>query len=81
MKRIWILAGLMLTLLSFPSISLADADTWTKKADMPTARAGLSTSVVSGKIYAIGGEGGTVEEYNPVTDTWTKKTRMPTANT
>ena len=28
---------------------------WTKKADMPTARELLSTSVVNGKIYAIGG--------------------------
>jgi len=59
-------------------------DTWTKKADMPTARRLLSTSVVDGKIYAIGGhrEGTfllTVEEYDPVTDTWTKKADMPTA--
>ncbi|MFC1715844.1 Kelch repeat-containing protein, partial [Candidatus Poribacteria bacterium] len=62
-------------------------DTWTAKADMPTARTGLSTSVVNGKIYAIGGgklEGDvnvafpTVEEYDPATDTWTKKTDMPT---
>ena len=28
---------------------------WTKKADMPTARELLSTCVVNGKIYAIGG--------------------------
>jgi N-acetylneuraminic acid mutarotase len=63
-------------------------DKWTKKADMPTARAGFSTSAVDGKIYAIGGEGNepgappplfTVEEYDPKTDTWTKKTDMPTA--
>jgi len=63
-------------------------DTWTKKADMPTARGGLSTSVVEGKIYAIGGWPGggnlryalsTVEEYAPKTDTWTKKADMPTA--
>jgi RNA polymerase sigma factor (sigma-70 family) len=60
-------------------------DTWTKKADMPTARAGLSTSVVSGKIYAIGGsiDGNSaiaaVEEYDPAADKWTKKADMPTA--
>ena len=30
-------------------------DTWVRKADMPTARYGLSTCVVNGKIYAIGG--------------------------
>ena len=59
-------------------------DTWTKKADMPTARIMFSTSVVDGKIYAIGGvlvtKAGlsTVEVYDPVTDTWTTKTPMPT---
>jgi RNA polymerase sigma factor (sigma-70 family) len=59
-------------------------DKWTKKADMPTARFALATSVVSGRIYAIGGRDrspyfSTVEEYDPATDTWTKKADMPTA--
>jgi N-acetylneuraminic acid mutarotase len=57
---------------------------------MSTARQGLSTSVVNGKIYAIGGVAGssssyssvetysTVEEYDPATDTWTAKSEMPT---
>jgi RNA polymerase sigma factor (sigma-70 family) len=59
-------------------------DTWTKKADMPTARYFLSTSVVDGKIYAIGGYDGkknslsTVEEYDPIANKWTKKNDMPT---
>jgi len=46
--------------------------TWARKFDMPTKRRGLSTSVLDGKIYVIGGlkyEGalafGTVEEYDP----------------
>jgi N-acetylneuraminic acid mutarotase len=58
-------------------------DTWTEKAPMPTARAALSTSVVDGKIYAIGGRSGlsTVEAYDPATDTWTTKAPMPTART
>ena len=30
-------------------------DTWERKSDMPTARSGVSVSVVDGKIYAIGG--------------------------
>ncbi len=30
-------------------------DTWEQKANMPTARSGVSVSVVDGKIYAIGG--------------------------
>jgi RNA polymerase sigma factor (sigma-70 family) len=61
-------------------------DTWTKKADMPTARSESSASVVNGKIYVIGGwnwnKGGnlaTAEEYDPVTDIWTKKADMPNA--
>jgi RNA polymerase sigma factor (sigma-70 family) len=58
---------------------------WTKRADMPTGRCYFSTSVVGGKIYAIGGFDrnwnfvSTVEEYDPVTDKWTKKADMPTA--
>jgi RNA polymerase sigma factor (sigma-70 family) len=60
-----------------------EGDMWAKKADMPTARGLLVTSVVNGKIYAIGGGLGdgpalsAAEEYNPATDTWTKKTNMP----
>jgi N-acetylneuraminic acid mutarotase len=61
-------------------------DTWTKKTPMSTAIGAVATSVVNGKIYAIGGAttaGGTalstVEEYDPATDTWTTKTAMPTA--
>ena len=69
---------------ALPKMSHAQAGKWTKKADMPTARQSLSTSVVNGKIYAIGGWDGrvpfrTVEEYDPATDTWKKKKKMPTA--
>jgi N-acetylneuraminic acid mutarotase len=68
-----------------------DTDTWTAKSEMPTARQGLSASVVNGKIYAIGGGSSstlgytsvvtysTVEEYDPATDTWTTKSPMPTS--
>jgi N-acetylneuraminic acid mutarotase len=52
---------------------------------MPTARLGLTSSIVDGKIYAIGGypsAGGlgmtTNEVYDPATDTWTIKADMPT---
>jgi N-acetylneuraminic acid mutarotase len=63
------------------SAGSARADTWTQKADMPTARHTLSTSAVDGKIYAFGGVGGlqTVEEYDPATDAWAARTDMPTA--
>ncbi len=61
-------------------------DTWTTKANMPTARWGLGVTTASnGKIYAIGGNNNssvhllsTVEEYNPATDIWTTKVSMPT---
>jgi len=71
---------------SLVSVSPAAEGIWTTKADMPTGRWILSTSVVDGKIYAIGGgarygQGAlrTVEEYDPATDTWTTKSEMPTA--
>jgi len=73
-------------LVSLASTSLAAEGVWTRRADMPTARICPSTSVVDGKIYAIGGaqwiQGtylSTVEVYDPATDTWTRKTHMPTA--
>jgi len=59
-------------------------DTWSSpKQSMPTARFGLQTYLVNGKIYAIGGaQNGysalaTVEVYDPVTDTWEPKENMP----
>jgi N-acetylneuraminic acid mutarotase len=79
-KRISLVLVLALGLVS---VSLAAEDTWTTKADMPTARYVLSSSVVDGRIYAIGGspDGSTgirtVEAYNPLTDTWTTKADMP----
>jgi RNA polymerase sigma factor (sigma-70 family) len=56
--------------------------TWTRKADMPTARWSHSASVVNRKIYVIGGWDGSLlsalEEYDPETDKWVKKADMPT---
>jgi hypothetical protein len=46
-------------------------DMWTTAAaPLPTARAGLTAAIVDGRIYAIGGQQGsvkvhTVEEYDP----------------
>ena len=61
-------------------------DTWEKKAEMPTRRCGLSTIVLNGKIYAIGGFDNdaikllpTVEVYNPKFNRCEKKADMPTA--
>jgi N-acetylneuraminic acid mutarotase len=78
-----ILKVLVAALLGTATICSAAEGTWTRKADMPTARFGLSTSVVNEKIYAIGGALTqalpTVEEYEPAMDTWTRKADMPTA--
>jgi N-acetylneuraminic acid mutarotase len=67
------------------NMTSAVGGTWTTKADMLTARLCPSTSVVDGKIYAIGGaqwiQGAylsTVEVYDTATDTWTQKADMPT---
>ena len=75
-----VLAALLGTALT---CSVVEA-TWTRKADMPTARIGFSASAVDGKIYAIGGGTSlytrafsTVEEYDPAADSWTKKADMP----
>jgi N-acetylneuraminic acid mutarotase len=61
-------------------------NTWSGAPSMPTARMGLVTAVVDGKLYAIGGatDGwglevvGTVEEFDPVAQTWTPRSSMPT---
>jgi len=79
------LVGLLISgLLSFTTPAFAQQGTWTKKADMPTLRWGLSTSAVAGRIYAVGGFGRgnvlvrTVEAYDPQTDTWAEKADIPT---
>ena len=33
-----------------------ETDTWEQRANMPTPRSAVSTSVVDGKIFAIGGD-------------------------
>jgi N-acetylneuraminic acid mutarotase len=73
-----------------PSLSTVEVydpstNTWTKKANMPTARANASAGALNGKIYVIGGSTGwstvfsTLEVYDSATDTWAKGPDMPTA--
>ncbi|MFB0841438.1 Kelch repeat-containing protein [Paenibacillus oleatilyticus] len=50
-------------------------DKWTSKPSLSVTRGGLSATVLSGKIYAIGGvspdaETNSVEAYDPVLDKW-----------
>ncbi len=68
-------------------------DTWTGKTPMPTARYGVATGVIAGKLYVAGGVAGaiftgcgasclginTLEVYDPATNAWTTKASMPTA--
>ncbi|MBC8231375.1 hypothetical protein H8E77_17625, partial [bacterium] len=63
-----------------------EVGTWTKKADMPTARGMFATGTVDGKIYAIGcgkninafAPALPTEQYDPATDKWTKKADIST---
>jgi N-acetylneuraminic acid mutarotase len=72
-------------LLGTASISLAQGDAWTFKADMPTARVFAGGCVIDGKIYVISGAPSTlsvtpaVEMYDPIADTWTRKANIPSA--
>jgi N-acetylneuraminic acid mutarotase len=60
-------------------------DTWTRKADIPTPRAILSSFVADGSIYAVGGliygpkVLSIVERYDPLIDEWDKVADMPTS--
>jgi len=64
-------------------------DTWTTKAEMPTARSQMCANNVNGQIYVTGGlkivgpasaePCNKTEAYNPITDTWTTKAEMPYA--
>jgi N-acetylneuraminic acid mutarotase len=77
---------LILVLVLGPAVICPAAqDTWTQRANMPTARNVLSTCVVDGKLYAIGGGlnpttgSSAVEEYDPATNKWTKRANLPEA--
>ena len=60
-------------------------DKWETKTPMPTSRNYLTSAVVDGKIYSIGGSLAfnnplnTVEVYDPVSDSWETKASMPTS--
>ncbi|MYC77375.1 sigma-70 family RNA polymerase sigma factor [Candidatus Poribacteria bacterium] len=85
-EKIKVYKGWVNKIKNLPTVEMYDpsTDTWTQKADMPTARSYFSTSVMDGKIYAIGGTSifneqyrlETVEVYDPSTDIWTKARDM-----
>jgi N-acetylneuraminic acid mutarotase len=60
---------------------------WEERAPMPTARGGIASGVLDGKIAVVGGEGNDddpsgvfpqTELYDPATDEWTALPDMPT---
>jgi N-acetylneuraminic acid mutarotase len=64
-----------------------DGTEWAPRAPMPTARGGIASGVVDGKIAVVGGEGNPdaasgvfpqAELYDPVADAWTSLADMPT---
>ena len=63
-----------------PSFSVVPGGgSWTTKAPMPTARTGVATGVIEGKLYAVGGSPASgfprtvAEAYDPATNTWATK--------
>ena len=84
-RRLAITSALILSTMILPILPVS-AQTWTTKADMPTAR-GQAAVVLApdGLIYVIGGFAGgyegfsSVEAYDPATDTWTTKASLPNA--
>jgi N-acetylneuraminic acid mutarotase len=76
----------LLIALSPGNVSVASAQDWVLKANMPSARTHGCAVVVDQKIYVIGGVEGELTPhsdlwvYDPVTDSWdTSKAPMPTA--
>ena len=87
--QVWTVFILLLIMfLCVSPIGMAQEGTWARKADMKFPRGGLSTAVVDGKIYAIGGVTrvgevalrvfSTVEVYDPKRNAWTKLPSMLT---
>jgi hypothetical protein len=70
---------------SVPGTEVYDpaTDTWSDKAQIPTARQSLTAQAVNGVIYAIGGMYGRQDNhaYNIASNTWSTKASMPTGRT
>jgi len=54
-------------------------DTWETKASLPKPKLGVTASVVSGKIFVVGGESNVLEVYDPAADSWSEAAPIPVA--
>jgi N-acetylneuraminic acid mutarotase len=82
------IATVLAVCLGSPTDLEAAESSWSTKSPLPTAKFGLTTCVVDGKIYAMGGGDSPytpylpdVEIYNPATDSWETEIPMPNART
>ncbi len=84
-KQTLIRLTLVITVASLVVVSSnAQSNTWSSGASMLTPRFGPAFSVISGKVYVVGGatSGAIVtnnEAYNLKTNTWTTRAPVPTA--
>ena len=79
-----ILIPIFLALFFTLSVKSVDAESWTGKTSMSTARTFAVAETINGIVYVIGGSNATSyfntnEAYDPVTNTWLTKAPMPTA--
>src|SRR5258708_10750540 len=78
-----LVACTIVLLVSCSMLSAQLAGTWATKTPMPTARVELSTGVVNGVVYAVGGGNGgtsllgTVEAYDPRSEEHTSELQSP----
>jgi N-acetylneuraminic acid mutarotase len=78
------MSTLLAVCLGLPTDFQAAEPSWSTQSPLPSARYGLTTCVVDGKIYAMGGGDSpytqflsVVEVYDPATDSWAPGVSMP----
>lgn len=75
-------SSLVLVLWAFGFAAQSPTGQWVTKAPMPTPRTEVAVAPLGGKVYVVGGFGGSgdvVEVYDPAADRWERRQPMPTA--
>ena len=78
-----IIVTVALPVFNLTTVKAADDQPWSQMSNMLTARGGLGTAVVNGRIYAIGGLNDALplnvnEQFDPTANKWTTRAPMPT---